>query len=321
MEILLFLLQVLAVPLLAPLSVGVIRKCKARLQNRVGASILQPYRDLWKLVHKDEVISEETSWIFRFTPYLIFAVTLVVAASIPVITTVAPSLWQDSAFSLSFLASGDFIVIIYLLALGTFFLALAGMDAGSGFGGFGSSREMTMAALAEGGLFFSLLVASVIAQTGNVLTMVESLQSVPVQSFIPLMIAFVAFFIALLAENSRFPVDNPATHLELTMIHEAMILEYSGKRLALIEWASWSKLVIFIALGANIFFPWGVATSFLPEMVGMSVLWFVGKALCFLVAIAFIESTMAKFRIFRVPDLLFTSFVLSVIALAVTITF
>lgn len=321
MEIFFFLLQILAIPLLAPLSVGVIRKCKARLQNRVGASVLQPYRDLWKLFHKDEVISEETSWIFRFTPYLIFAVTLVVAASVPVITTVAPSLWQDSVFSLSFLASGDFIVIIYLLALGTFFLALAGMDAGSGFGGFGSSREMTMAALAEGGLFFSLLVASVIAQTGNVLTMVESLQSVPVQSFIPLMIAFVAFFIALLAENSRFPVDNPATHLELTMIHEAMILEYSGKRLALIEWASWSKLMIFIALGANIFFPWGVATSFLPEMVGMSVLWFAGKALCFLFAIAFIESTMAKFRIFRVPDLLFTSFVLSVIALAVTITF
>lgn len=321
MEILFFFLQILAIPLLAPLSVGVIRKCKARMQNRVGASILQPYRDLWKLFHKDEVISEETSWVFRFAPYLIFTVTLVVAASVPVITTVAPSLWQGTMFSLSFLSSGDFIVIIYLLALCTFFLALAGMDAGSGFGGFGSSREMTMAALAEGGLFFSLLVASVIAQTGNVFAMVESLEQVPAQSYIPLIIAFVAFFIALLAENSRFPVDNPATHLELTMIHEAMILEYSGKRLALIEWASWSKLMIFIALGANIFFPWGVATSFLPEMVGMSVLWFAGKTLCFLFVIAFLESTMAKFRIFRVPDLLFTSFVLSVIALAVTITF
>lgn len=321
MEILIFLFQVLVIPSLAPLAVGVIRKVKARMQNRVGASIFQPYRDLWKLFHKDEVISEDASWIFRFTPYLIFAVTVVIGASVPVITTVAPSLFSDTAWGLSFLASGDFITIIYLFALATFFLALAGMDIGSGFGGFGSSREMTMAALAEGGLFFSLLVASVIAQTGNVLAMTESLQTIPFQSFIPLFVAFIAFFIALLAENSRFPVDNPATHLELTMIHEAMILEYSGKRLALIEWASWSKLLVFVALGANIFFPWGVATSFLPEMVGMSVVWFVVKALGFLLAIAFIESTMAKFRIFRVPDLLFTSFVLSVIALAVTITF
>ncbi len=177
-----------------------------------------------------------------------------------------------------------------------------------------------MAALAEGGLFFSLLVASVIAQSGNIMTMIESLQVTPFQAYIPLVIAFIAFFIALLAENSRFPVDNPATHLELTMIHEAMILEYSGKRLALIEWASFSKLLIFVALGANVFFPWGVATSFLPEMLGMATLLFVLKAGAILVAIAFIESTMAKFRIFRVPDLLFTSFVLSVIALSVTIT-
>ena len=321
MDIFIFFLQALAIPFCAPLAVGVIRKAKARLQNRVGADVFQPYRDLWKLFHKDEVISDETSWIFRFSPYLIFAVTVGIGVSIPVITTMAPSLFVSSFFDFSFLAGGDFIVIIYLFALTTFFLALAGMDAGSGFGGFGSSREMTMAALAEGGLFFSLLVASIIAQTGNVLTMVESLQSVPFQSYIPLFIAFIAFFFFFLAENGRFPVDNPATHLELTMIHEAMILEYSGKRLALIEWASFSKLLIFVALGANVFFPWGVATSFLPEMIGMSVVWFVLKATVLLLAIAFIESTMAKFRIFRVPDLLFTSFVLSAIALIVTITF
>lgn len=321
MDIFIFFSQFLLVPALAPLATGIIRKCKAHMQNRVGASVFQPYRDLWKLFHKDEVISEDASWIFRFTPYLIFAVMVFVGASVPVITTLAPTLFIESSFPISFLPSGDFIMIIYFLALTTFFLALAGMDVGSGFGGFGSSREMTMAALAEGGLFFSLLVASVISQTGNVQMMVESLQGVPYQSSIPLLIAFIAFFIALLAENSRFPVDNPSTHLELTMIHEAMILEYSGKRLALIEWASWSKLVIFIALGANIFFPWGVATSLLPTLVASSVVFFVFKALCLLVAIAFIESTMAKFRIFRVPDLLFTSFVLSVIALAVTITF
>jgi formate hydrogenlyase subunit 4 len=320
MEILLFLIQILALPLIAPLLVGVIRKQKARLQNRVGASVFQPYRDLWKLFHKDEVISADASFIFRFTPYLVFAVMVLVGASVPVLTTVAPSLFEGTGLTFSFLGSGDFITMIYLLALATFFLALAGMDTGSGFGGFGSSREMTMAALAEGGLFFSLLVASVIAQSGNVFTMAESLGSMPFQSFIPLAIALVAFFIALLAENSRFPVDNPATHLELTMIHEAMILEYSGKRLALIEWASYTKLALFIALGSSIFIPFGVATSFLPEMVLSAALFFAVKTVCFLGAIALIESTMAKFRIFRVPDLLFTSFVLSVIALVVTIT-
>lgn len=321
MDILIFLLQFLFIPMVSPLAVGIIRKVKAHMQNRVGASIFQPYRDLWKLFHKDEVISQETSWIFRFAPYLIFSITVLIGASVPIITTVIPSLFEGSSFALSLLPSGDFITIIYLFALATFFLALAGMDAGSGFGGFGSSREMTMAALAEGGLFFSLLVASAIAQTGNVMTMVGSLQALPFQAYIPLTIAFIAFFIALLAENSRFPVDNPATHLELTMIHEAMILEYSGKRLALIEWASWSKLLVFIALGANIFFPWGVATSFVSQTLFVAMLWFAAKAACFLFAIAFIESTMAKFRIFRVPDLLFTSFVLSVIALAITITF
>ncbi len=321
MDILFFIAQFLVIPVLAPLGVGIIRKIKARMQNRVGASVFQPYRDLFKLFHKDEVISTETSWIFRFTPFLIFAVTLLIGASVPVITTIAPELFTGTSFALSFLPSGDFITIIYLFALTTFFLALAGMDAGSGFGGFGSSREMTMAALAEGGLFFSLLVASVIAQTGNVLKIAEDLQSLPFQALIPLFIAFIAFFIALLAENARFPIDNPATHLELTMIHEAMILEYSGKRLALLEWASYSKLLIFVALGANIFLPWGTATALVPESLVGAAVWFALKALVFLFAIAFIESTMAKFRIFRVPDLLFTSFVLSMIALAVTITF
>lgn len=321
MEILIFLIQCLFIPVLAPLVVGGIRKLKARMQNRVGASVLQPYRDLWKLFHKDEVISTEASWVFRVAPYLIFAVVLLIGASVPVITTVIPSLFEGTSFVWSFLPSGDFITLIYLFALTTFFLALAGMDTGSGFGGFGSSREMTMAALAEGGLFFSLLVASLIAGSGNVMTMVESLQTLSFEAAIPLGIAFFAFFIALLAENSRFPVDNPSTHLELTMIHEAMILEYSGKRLALIEWASWSKLLIFISLGGSLFFPWGVATSFLPDSLFSAVLWFAVKTLGFVVAIAFIESTMAKFRIFRVPDLLFTSFILSVIALTVAITF
>lgn len=321
MSILIFLLQILFVPAVSPLCVGIIRKIKARMQNRVGASIFQPYRNLWKLFHKDEVISEDASWIFRFSPYLIFSITILIGAGVPFISALAPELFQNSDYILSFFSLGDFIIIVYLFALMTFFLALSGMDAGSGFGGFGSSREMTMAALAEGGLFFSLLVCSVAAQTGNVFGMVESLQMMPLQSFLPLTIAFFAFFIALLAENSRFPVDNPSTHLELTMIHEAMILEHSGKRLALMEWASSNKLLIFIALAANIFFPWGVAMSLDPSALFISFVLFILKAFILLAAIATIESVIAKFRIFRVPDLLFTSFVLSVMALILIITF
>lgn len=322
-SILIFILQILLIPVLSPLCIGVIRKAKALMQNRVGASIFQPYADLRKLFGKDEVISEDASWIFRFSPYLIFVITLVVGASIPVVTAVAPSLLVKNMTVLSFAPTGDFIVMIYLLALSTFFLALAGIDGGSGFGGFGSSREMTMAALAEGGLFFSLLVASIAAESGNVMMITERLSGLPFQSYMPIIIAFFGFYIALLAENGRFPVDNPATHLELTMIHEAMILEYSGKRLALMEWAAANKLLIFIALGANIFFPWGIATGVNLAAFGalfFSATFFALKALVLLFGIAFIESTMAKFRIFRVPDLLFTSFVLGVIALGVIIT-
>ncbi len=323
MHIAFIILQVLAVPALSPLMIGIIRRLKARLQNRSGASVFQPYRDLWKLFHKDEVISSDASWITRFSPYLLFSITILVGMSVPVMTAIPISFDGSGLPMLPFLISGDFIVIIYLLALGTFFLALAGMDAGSGFGGFGASREMTVAALAEGGLFFSLLVASIAAESGNAMLMVGHLAALPLQSFMPLFIAFLAFAIALLAENGRFPVDNPATHLELTMIHEAMILEYSGKRLALMEWAAWNKLTIFIALGANIFFPWGVATELSAALAGVIVLssvLFAIKSGMLLASIALIESTMAKFRIFRIPDLLFTSFVLGVIALGVIIT-
>ncbi|MEK7549489.1 MAG: NADH-quinone oxidoreductase subunit H [Patescibacteria group bacterium] len=320
MNTLLFIFQLLIVPALSPLGIGFIRKVKARMQNRVGASVFQPYRDLWKLFQKDEVISEDASWIFRFSPYLIFAITILIGASIPVIAAVPVAL--DFLPSFSFLPAGDFLVIIYLFALMTFFLALSGMDTGSAFGGFGSSREMMVAALAEAGLLFSLLAVSVTAESGNVVAMVGNLQYLPLQALFPLLIAFLAFIIALLAENARFPVDNPATHLELTMIHEAMILEHSGKRLALMEWAAANKLLIFILLAVNLFFPWGVSLSY-DSFSGLlvSTLLVVGKSAILLFGIAFLESTMAKFRIFRVPDLLLTSFVLGVIALAISITF
>lgn len=319
MDIFFLISQVLAVPAFSPLVIGIIRKMKARLQGRIGADIFQPYRDLWKLFSKDEVISADASWITRFAPYLIFAITLLLGATVPLVTAVAPAIPGYPDLMLT--ATGDFLVIVYLFALMTFFLALAGMDAGSGFGGFGSSREMMVAALAEAGLIFSLLPASFLAGTGHILDMVAQLSNLPMTAAFPLFVAFLAFLIALLAENARFPVDNPATHLELTMIHEAMLLEYSGKRLALMEWASANKLMIFVALGANVFFPWGVAFEFSSfQALVIPVLAFSAKALGLLLVIALVESLMAKFRIFRVPDLLFTSFVLGMIAVALTVS-
>ncbi len=319
MDIFFLILQIVALPVFSPLMIGIIRRMKARLQGRVGADIFQPYRDLRKLFAKDEVISNDASWITRFAPYLIFAITLLLGATVPLVTTIAPTIPGYPEFALT--ATGDFLVIVYLFALMTFFLALAGMDAGGGFGGFGSSREMMVAALAEAGLIFSLLPASFLAGTGHILDMVAQLSNVPVTAAFPLFVAFLAFAIALLAENARFPVDNPATHLELTMIHEAMLLEYSGKRLALMEWASANKLMIFVALGANVFFPWGIAFEYSSlQALVIPVGVFVAKALALLVMIALIESLMAKFRIFRVPDLLFTSFILGMIAVVLTVS-
>ena len=303
-----WILQLLTIPALSPLMIGVVRKLKARMQNRVGAGVLQPYRDLAKLFRKDEVVSEDASWIFRVAPYIIFATTLVVAASIPLFA--APL----SANPLS-----DFLSIVYLLALGVFFLALAGIDVGSAFGGFGSSREATLAALAEGGIIFSLVSLAFAAHSTNLFQIAAAVASLPLISFAPIVLAFAAFLLALLAETGRFPFDNPATHLELTMIHEAMILEYSGKRLALIEWASANKFFIFIALAVNLFFPWGMAWTASLSAFAWGMFLFLAKALVLSVFVAVLESSIAKFRFFRLPDLLFASFVLSVIALSLII--
>ncbi len=302
------LIQIVLVPAVSPLLVGIVRKVKARLQNRRGASIVQPYWDLAKLFHKDEIISRDASWLFRIAPYIVFGVTLVLAAGLPSMLAVSgvPVL-------------SDFILFVYAVALGTFFLALAGMDTGSGFGGFGASREMTVAALTEGGLLFSLLAVALATGTTNFGDMILRLQELPFTQYLPIVLAFVSFVIALIAETGRIPVDNPATHLELTMIHEAMILEYSGKRLALMEWASANKLFIFMTLGANVFFPWGVATQLdfgsLLGALGLLVI----KLLACGIGVAVLESTIAKLRFFRLPDLLFTSLVLGVIAVVIIV--
>jgi formate hydrogenlyase subunit 4 len=274
------------------------------MQNRVGASIFQPYRDLIKLFHKDEVITEDASWLFTWSPYIIFATTLALAAGVPLIS-----------YLTTYMPTSDILVFVYLLAAGTFFLALSAMDTGGAFGGFGASREMMVAGLTEGGLLFSLVAIALMVGSSNITTMTVLLSNVGSIRLLPLILAAVAFFIALLAENARYPVDNPATHLELTMVHEAMMLEHSGRGLALMEWSAMNKLLIFIAVFVNIFAPFGLASSFAPADLAFATAVFLAKAVIVAATIAFIESTMAKFRIFRVPDFLFSSFVLSVIAI------
>src|SRR3989344_361117 len=222
---------------LSPLSIGIIRKIKARVQNRVGASIFQPYRDLLKLFRKDEVVSEDASWIFLAAPYIVFGTTLAIASGLPILSP-----------TFAFLPMGDVLVFAYLLAAGAFFLALAGVDVGGAFGGFGGSREMMIASLTEGGLILSLIAAAFLADSTNLSGIAIGIAQLQGIALLPLLIAAAAFAISLLAENARYPVDNPATHLELTMVHEAMILEYSGTRLALMEWAAANKLLIFTVL-------------------------------------------------------------------------
>jgi len=299
-----WILQIFLIPAVAPLLLGITRKVKAFFQNRQGASIVQPYRDFWKLFHKDEVISTDASWIFRFAPYVVFATTLVLTASIPVLT-----------YATRTTLTGDFLVVVYIFAFGTFFLALSGIDTGSGFGGFGASREMMVASLTEGGLVLSLFTLALLTGTTNLFHIAQTLTSISLTQVAPVFLAGMSFCIALLAETSRYPFDNPATHLELTMIHEAMILEYSGKRLALMEWAAANKYALFLALGAQLFFPWGIAHD--VSVLGMFAA--LGVLLCKLIigcfVIALIESSIAKLRIFKLPDLLFTSFVLSIVAL------
>jgi len=310
MSILFYILQIILIPALSPLVVGIIRKIKAKFQLRAGASIFQPYNDIAKLFSKDETISRDASWIFMIAPYIIFGVTILVGLSLPLVSTALANHY-----------TADFLVIIYLMAIGTFFLALAGIDVGSAFGGFGSSREMTVSALAEGGLIFSLLTLALIARSANLGQIVQAISALPLTSFLPVILAFIGFIIVMLAETARFPFDNPATHLELTMIHEAMILEYSGKRLALIEWAAANKLLIFLTLGANLFFPWGMATSLASSAILLALGIFLVKILILGFGIALLESSIAKYRFFRLPSLLFTSFIICIVAIVMVIKF
>ena len=306
-EVLQWLLQIVLVPVLAPLGIGVINKLKAKMQRRQGASVLQPYRNLRKLFHKDEVISKDASWLFRVAPFIVFGVTVLIAASVPLFSS-----------SLN-LPTSDFLLVVYTLAIGTFFLALAGMDTGSAFGGFGASREMTMSALAEGSLIFSVLPMVILGGSTNLLHITSGVTAEYAHHLVPIIMAFSAFMVVLLAEAKRFPFDNPDTHLELTMIHEAMILEYSGKRLGLMEWAAANKLFIFAALAANMFFPVGIATGggWHAVLLGVAVL--LGKVFAIWVGIAILESVIPKLRFFRLPHVLLVAFILNVVAIGLVL--
>ncbi len=302
---LLLILQLGVTVLTAPLVFGIIKKTKARIQNRKGPSVLQPYADLTKLLKKEVVISENASWLFSFTPYLLIASTLVIVILVPTVFAPLPFHWI-----------GDIITVAYLFALGRFFLALAGLDTASGFGGLGSSREMSIASIVEPAMMLSIFAVAVTAGSTNLSIVVRSLSTTPASIFNPShLLAFVALFIVTIAETGRIPVDNPETHLELTMIHEAMILEYSGRYLAFIELASQMKMVIFLSLLANLFFPLGLATVLSPMTLGVSIAAFLAKLILLGIVIALVESTNAKLRLFRVPDLLMTAFILSLLSL------
>ena len=305
-------LQTLLLLVLAPLVSGWIRNWKAKLQNRRGPPVWQPYADLVKFLRKDMVVSEHASWIFKAAPPIVFVTALLAGLLVPVLQVTAPL----SLF-------GGALALIGLLALGRFFLALAGLDPASVFGGMGSSREMTIAAVAEPAMMLAIFTIAIAAGSTDLGRIVQAqLVSSSATPINPLQVlAFAALFLVLIAETGRIPVDNPATHLELTMIHEAMLLEYSGRRLALMEWAAALKQLVLMTLLANVFFPFGIAVDFTPAALGLSLVWYVAKLLLLSGAVVLVETTNAKLRLFRVPDLLSAAFVLALLALFSTFLF
>lgn len=285
--------QMLLVLALAPLLTGVVRKVKARLNRRQGASVIQPYRDLRRLLGKEVVLADNASWLFRVAPYLIFAVTWVAAALIPTFAT-----------GLIFSWSGDLIAITALLGSARFLLALAGMDIGTSFGGLGASREVMIASLAEPAMLMIAVTLALIAGSTQLSTIAEVMLNFGTLR-VSLAMALVAFIIVAVAENGRIPVDNPATHLELTMVHEAMVLEYSGRHLAMIELASALKLLLYVSAIACLFLPWGLATG--NAGIGayaIGIVTYLGKLALGAGALAVFETSIAKMRVFRVPSFL-----------------
>lgn len=287
-------MQMLALLALAPLLTGFVRKIKAQLLRRRGPALIQPYRDLHKLLHKDVVLAENASWLFRATPYLIFASTWVAAALVPTFAT-----------GLMFNWTADLIAIIALLASGRFFLALAGLDAGSSFGGIGSSREMMIASLAEPAMLLLIFTLALVAGSTQLSTVSTFMASPGVGLRVSLALALVALIMVALAENARIPVDNPSTHLEVTMVHEAMVLEYSGRHLAMIEFGASLKLLLYVSLIVSVFLPWGLAgQDAAASGYALGALGYLLKLALAGVLLAVFETAIAKMRVFRVSEFL-----------------
>ena len=294
--------QMLLVLALAPLLLGFTRTVKARMLRRRGPPLLQPYRDLLKLARKEAVIADNASWLFRAAPYMIFSATWVAAALVPTFAT-----------GLIFGWVGDLIAIIALVGAARFFLALAGMDVGTSFGGIGSSREMLFASLSEPGMIMIVFTVALVAGSTQLSYIAAFLQDNATLR-VSLGMALVALIIVALAENARIPVDNPATHQELTMVHEAMVLEYSGRHLAMIELAAAVKLLLYLSLIACLFVPWGLA----PAGSGIAayatgVATYLGKLLAGGFLLVLLETSIAKMRVFRVPQFLGTALMLGLL--------
>jgi len=297
-------LQMLLVLVLAPLVVGVTRKVKARLLRRRGPSVFLPYRDIWKLMHKEAVLAHNASWIYRTAPYLIFAATWVAAALVP-----------TYASGLLFSWSADLIAIVALLATARFALALAAMDVGTAFGGIGSSREMLIASLAEPAMLLIAFTVALVAGTTQLSSIAVHMIQDPVGLRVSLGLALFAFVLVAVAENARIPIDNPSTHLELTMVHEAMVLEYSGRHLAVIEAAAALKLVLYFSLLICLFVPFGMATlDKSPQALAIGIAAYAAKLLLLAAALPIGETTVAKMRVFRYPVFLGGAFAAAALA-------
>jgi formate hydrogenlyase subunit 4 len=296
--------QMLVVLALAPLLAGYVRTLKARLLGRRGPPLLQPYRDLLRLLRKEVVLAHSASWVFRVAPYIVFAATWVAAALVPTFAT-----------GLLFSYAADMIAIVALLGSARFMLALAGLDVGTSFGGIGSSREMMIASLAEPAMLMVVFTVALLAGSTQLSSIAAFMQGPDVGLRVSLALALVALVMVAIAENARIPVDNPATHLELTMVHEAMILEYSGRHLAVIELASFVKLLLYLSVIACVFAPWGIAVSgqgFAAYLAGLGA--YAAKLAAGGFLLAVFETAIAKMRVFRVSDFLGAALMLGLLA-------
>lgn len=298
------LLQIATLLCISPLFIGWVRMLKCWSQGRTSAGMLQPYRDLAKLFAKDVILAENASWIFRFTPYLVFGVAVLAGGIIPILTVDLP-----------LAPTADVIVLVGLFAMARFFTALAGMDIGTAFGGMGSSREMTIASLAEPAMLMSIFTVSLANKSTSLAEIVQVIYSGQSVLRPSIAFAFLAFILIVLTETGRIPVDNPSTHLELTMIHEAMILEYSGRHLALIEWAGMMKLLLFVMLGNACFGPWGIATGNGLLEIGAAFLVMLLKLGIVGIIIIVIETGLAKMRLFRLTEFLGAAFLMATLGM------